>query len=73
MGIVEKIRDCADSIKEANNKTLFHSEEGFNVSSPRVNGIYNDIVLDNDKLLFFADTSFARIIFQNEWDSITIN
>lgn len=73
MDIIEKIKELADSIDEANNKTLFHSDEGFRVSSPKVTGVFSEIVLDNDKLLFFSDTPFARIILQNEWDSISIS
>ena len=73
MDIIEKIKKLADSTEEANNKTLFHSDNGFKVSSPKVTGIFSEIVLDDDKLLFFADTPFARIILQNEWDTITIS
>lgn len=73
MDIIEKIKEHADSIEETNNKTLFHSDNGFNISSPKVTGIFSEIVLDDDKLLFFSDTPFARIILQNEWNTITIN
>ena len=73
MDIIEKIKEHADSIEETNNKTLFHSDNGFNISSPKFTGIFSEIVLDDDKLLFFSDTPFARIILQNEWDAIKIN
>ena len=73
MNIIERIREHADSVEEANNKTLFHSDNGFKVSSPNVTGVFSDIVLDDDKLLFFSNTPYARIILQNEWDKITIS
>ena len=72
MNIIEKIKIYADSITESNNKTLFHSDKGFRISSPNVNGVFKDIILDDDKLLFFSDTPFARVIFKKEWNSIEI-
>ena len=73
MSIIQKIKELADSIEESNNKTLFHSNSGFNLSSPNVNGIFNDIVLDEDKLLFFDNNPYIRNIKKKNWDSININ